>query len=161
MDLSGSSIDPLRNITNKAVVLIFVNRDCPISNRYAPEFRRLDERFGKLGFKFILVYPDPDDSAEVIRQHTNEFQLTMGILRDPDHWLVKKAKASVTPEASVFVSNARLVYHGRIDNRQVAFGRERPQATEHDLEDVLQAISSGKPLAVTSKPAIGCYIPEH
>src|SRR5438876_1152232 len=37
VDLSGTAIDPLTHITNKAVVLIFVSSECPISNRYAPE----------------------------------------------------------------------------------------------------------------------------
>ena len=78
--------------------------------------------------------------------------------RDPQHALVKKAKAQVTPEAAVFSATGRLLYHGRIDNRYVDFGRDRPEATERDLENVLQAISEGKTSGFVSKPAIGCYI---
>jgi hypothetical protein len=40
-------------------VLVFVRTDCPISNRYAPELRRLQDRFAPRGMAFWLVYPDP------------------------------------------------------------------------------------------------------
>ena len=160
LNLSGEAIDPLSQITNKAVVLIFVSSECPISNRYAPEIRRLDEKFGAQGIKFLLVYPNADDSPAMIRQHTNDYRFGCASLRDPGHVLVKRAKATVTPEAAVFTANGRLAYHGRIDNRNVAFGKERPEATQHDLEDVLQAVLDGKPLTGLSTRAIGCYIPE-
>jgi hypothetical protein len=159
-DLSGLAVDPLGHITNQAVVLIFVSRECPISNRYAPEIRRLNSKFAPLGVKFWLVYPNRDESAEAIRQHASDYQLDCGVLRDPAHALVKRARATVTPEAAVFLPNARLAYHGRIDNRHVAFGKERSEASQHDLEDVLQAILDAKPLPSVSKPAVGCYIPE-
>jgi len=160
VDLSGTAIDPLTDITNKAVVLIFVSSECPISNRYAPEIRRLHERFSADGMKFWLVYPNADDSPPAIRQHTNDYKFACAPLRDPAHLLVKRAKATVTPEAAVFLSDGRLAYHGRIDNRNVSFGKERPEATQHDLQDVLEAIASGKQPTGVSTRAIGCYIAE-
>ena len=160
LDLSGQAVDPLSQITNKAVVLIFVSSECPISNRYAPEIRRLHEKFSAQGIKFLLVYPNADDSTTAIRQHTNDYQFGCAPLRDPGHVLVKRAKATVTPEAAVFMPNGRLAYHGRIDNRNVSFGKERPEATQHDLQDVLQAVLKGKPPSGLSTPAIGCYIAE-
>jgi len=160
LDLSGKAIDPLSQITNKAVVLIFVSSECPISNRYAPEVRRLHEKFNAEGIKLLLVYPNADDSPAAIRQHTNDYQFVCAPIRDPGHVLVKRAKATVTPEVAVFLPKGQLAYHGRIDNRNVAFGKERPEATQHDLEDVLQAVIEGKPPTGLSTPAVGCYIAE-
>jgi AhpC/TSA family len=144
---------------NKATVLLFVSSECPISNRYAPEFRRLHEKFGTNGVRFRLVYPDPDDKAESIHTHTNLYGLSMGAIRDPQHDLVKRAQATVTPESAVFTPEGRLVYHGRIDNRYVAFGKERPEATEHDLEKVLEDLIAGHRVRSGYKQPIGCYIP--
>jgi len=160
LDLSGKAVDPLSQITNKAIVLIFVSSECPISNRYAPEVRRLHEKFGVEGIKLLLVYPNADDSPAVIRQHTNDYQFGCAPIRDPGHVLVKRAKATVTPEVAVFLPRGQLAYHGRIDNRNVAFGKERPEATQHDLEDLLQAVIEGKPPTGLSTPAVGCYIAE-
>src|SRR5262245_62043492 len=41
LDLEGHRIHPFQADDAKAIVFLFVNADCPISNRYAPEVRRL------------------------------------------------------------------------------------------------------------------------
>lgn len=160
LSLDGAAVDPLSGITNKGVVLIFLSHECPISNRYAPEIRRLNAKFAPRGVKFWLVYPNADETVKAITQHTNDYRLNCDVLRDPRHVLVKRAKATVTPEAAVFLNDGRLVYHGRIDNRYVVLGKERPEATEHDLDAFLQAVVDGKPLPTAAKPAVGCYIAE-
>lgn len=156
-DLSGHSVDPFRPSTNKATAFIFVSTDCPISNRYAPEIQRLQQRFGSRGVAFWLVYPDRSDSDQEIRSHLADYRYGDRALRDPEHWLVKKASVRVTPEAAVFVATD-LVYHGRIDNLFADFGKQRTEPTTHELADVLEGILSGKRKAITNAPAIGCYI---
>jgi hypothetical protein len=51
-----------------------------------------------------------------------------------------------------------LAYHGRIDDRFVSLGVERPAATQHDLRDALTAVVAGRAPAVATAPAVGCYI---
>jgi hypothetical protein len=70
---------------------------------------------------------------------------------------VKLAAATITPEAAVFV-DGRLVYRGRIDDRFVELGRERPAPTQRDLFDALTAIVAGKPAPHPKTQAVGCYI---
>ena len=157
LDLAGQSIDPLAN-TNRGVVLVFVTVDCPISNRYMPELQRLAARHGTNGVAFWLVYPDARLSVDQIRQHTNEFRCGLPVLRDPGHRLVRLAKATVTPEAAVFRARD-LIYRGRIDNRYVDFGKARPAATKHDLDEVLTQITAGRRVGRSVTRAVGCYIP--
>jgi hypothetical protein len=141
-------------------VLIFVSVDCPISNRYAPEVRRLDEKFAPRGVGFWLVYPDATTPAEAIRKHLQEYAYPIAAVRDPGQALVKQAKARVTPEAAVFAAGRRLVYRGRIDDRFVDFGKERPAPTRRDLEEALEALLAGKTVSIPVTKAVGCYIPE-
>jgi hypothetical protein len=71
------------------------------------------------------------------------------------------AHASVTPEAAVFVpegSKLREVYRGRIDDRYIAFGQERPQATHHDLENAIRAILANQPISPAVGAPVGCSI---
>jgi hypothetical protein len=158
-DLAGHAIDPFDVTDAKAIVCIFVSTDCPISNRYAPEIRRVEEAFARSGVRFWLVYADPYTSSEAIRNHVREYRLPQQVLRDPRHALVRLAHARVTPEGAVFLPGGRLVYHGRIDNRYADLGKERPEASQHDLEEVLKAIVQGKPVPYSTGKAVGCYIP--
>ena len=158
LDLNGQPVDPFQASDAKAIVLIFVSNECPISNRYALELRRLHAQFAPKGVTFWLVHPDPDESVEAIRKHSKDYDYPFAVLRDPQHALVKRAKARVTPEAAVFLPAGRLVYHGRIDNRFVDFGKERPAPTKHDLQETLTAILDGKSVTNATSPTIGCYI---
>jgi hypothetical protein len=63
----------------------------------------------------------------------------------------------VTPEAAVY-ANGRVVYHGRIDDRYVDLGLERPAPTVHDLDDALTAVLAGRPVEHPVTQAVGCYI---
>jgi hypothetical protein len=160
LDLEGRPVDPLAS-PGPAVVLVFVRTDCPIANRYAPEIRRLHERFAGRGVDFWLVYPDRRESTDAVRDHLRAFDLPARAVRDPGHVLVKRAGARITPEAAVFVPGGgapRLVYHGRIDDRYPELGRMRPAPTTSDLEDVLEAVLAGRPVPRDAAPAVGCFL---
>jgi hypothetical protein len=163
MDLNGSEVDPLKAIGAKVIVFLFTRTDCPISNRYAPEVKRLARRFASKEVKLWLVYVDPEETVEAIRNHIKEYEYRLDALRDARHALVKMTKARVTPEAAVFVAGekgARLVYRGRIDDRFVDFGKMRRAPTTRDLESALEAVIEGKPVALKTTTAVGCFIPD-
>ena len=160
-NLEGVSADPLRIARHQPVVLIFVRTDCPVSNRYAPEIERLYQAFSAQGIAFWLVYPDADPTAVAIKDHLREYRLDVPALRDPKHALVRASGVSVTPETVVLLpSSSQPIYRGRIDDRMADFGKERPEAREHDLENVLQKIVAGKKVTARTTKAIGCYISE-
>ena len=157
--LSGAPVDALQAPAGtKAVVFLFTSTDCPISNRYAPEVRRIAEAFASKGVVFRIVYPNPSDDAKAIREHMNAYSYA-GVaepVRDPKLALVKFTGVTVTPEAAVVVGG-KVVYRGRIDDRYVDLGRERPAPTRRDLFDALAAIVAGKP-APRATQAVGCFI---
>ena len=157
-DLEGKPVFPFASKARHGVVLIFSKVDCPNSNRYAPEIRRLHEEYTSRGFKFWVVYPDSETTIPELLKHQSEYQLPKDVLRDPAHALVRLSQVRVTPEAAVFLADGKLVYHGRIDNRHVDFGSTRPEATEHNLRQVLQQIEQGGKLTPSSTTAVGCYI---
>jgi hypothetical protein len=157
VDLDGAVVDPLKASSGKVAVLIFVRVDCPISNRYSPTIERISRKYaGRVAF--WLVYPDRSESAEQIRKHEKEFGLELPALRDVARSLVDESHAQTTPEAAVFDANRKLIYHGRIDNLFEDFGRARPAATTHELEDAIRAAIDGKEVANASVPGVGCYI---
>jgi hypothetical protein len=155
VDLEGREVDPLARGT--ITVLLFTRTDCPISNRYAPEVRRLSERYAARGVTFWLVYPDARTTAEQIRKHLAEYGYPIDAVRDPRHALVEAAGVRVTPEAAVY-AGGRLVYHGRIDDRFPGFGQAREEPSSHDLAVALDAVLDGKDVATPVTEAVGCYL---
>jgi AhpC/TSA family len=158
-EVDGRLVDQFGDMQAKAVVLIFTRTDCPIANRYAPEIRRLFEKFSPRGVLFQLVYPEASDSSDAIREHLAAFQYRCEAWRDPAHLLVRRFGAKVTPEVVVFVPERKLmIYRGRIDDVYVDFGRARTGPTTHELEDALTAALSGRPMTATTTTAVGCSI---
>ena len=142
----------------KATVLLFVSSTCPVSNRYAPDLGRLYDEYSKAGVAFWLIYPDPADTDKDIREHVAEFKLPGTAVRDVKHALVKRAGATITPEAAVYDSRGQLTYRGRIDDRYSAVGIEKATASRHDLQDAIAATLAGKPIKDNRTQAVGCYI---
>jgi hypothetical protein len=158
-DLDGRLVDPLGPVPGvRATVFVFITTDCPIANRYAPEIQRLAAIFTAQGVRFWLVYANPHEPLASIRDHLRRFQYTIPALRDPEHALVRFTKATVSPEAAVVDPGGVLRYHGRIDDRWVNIGRDRPSPTRADLAEALRATLDGKPAAQTATPAVGCIL---
>lgn len=159
VDPGAKPLSILHPKSPSVTVLIFVSNDCPFANRYMPELRRLRDHFAPRGVVFWLVHSDPAETLGSIRRHAQEYHLDFREIRDPQHQLAAAAKADVTPTAAVFSRDGALVYHGRIDDRFVELGLERPQATRHDLADALEAVLNNRPVLVSATKAVGCYIP--
>ena len=157
LDLDGNPVDPFVDRA-PVVVLLFVQTDCPISNRYAPTIARLHARFQPQGVAFYLVYPDRREDAGAIRRHGREYDFPGQALRDVEHALVKRVGASVTPEAVVLGARGNVVYRGRIDDRYTAFDQVRPQPTRNDLANAIEAALAGRPSDPSATEAIGCFI---
>lgn len=160
LTLEGRAVDPLAELGDGVGVFLFTRTDCPISNRYAPEVRRLHERFAGRGVSFRLVYVDPSQGPGEIRSHLDEYGYPMPALRDPGHALVALTGVRVTPEVAVFASRGRareLVYRGRIDDWYVDFGKRR-EPSSHDLEAALDSVLAGKPAPRARTRAVGCFI---
>jgi hypothetical protein len=164
-DLADHPVARLSDSGGRAVVLVFLATDCPISNRYLPEIRRLRAQFSPEHIAFWIVYPNPSDNSAAIRQHDVSFGPMAHEIRDPQQSLVRLAHARVTPEAAVLVpydgpgrQGLREVYRGRIDNRYLSFGVQRPAATRHDLAEALTAVIANRPVPVPDGPPVGCAI---
>ncbi|MEC9081799.1 MAG: redoxin domain-containing protein [Verrucomicrobiota bacterium] len=157
-DIKGKQHTPFSTGKHKAVVFVFLLRDCPVSNVYTPELTRIRKDYSKNEVALYLIHPDRDTNAKAALAHAKEYKLTAPVVLDHNHKLTRLAKANVTPEAAVFDAQQRLMYRGRIDNLYADFGKKRFKPSQHDLRDTLDALLAGKPLTKRTTDAIGCYI---
>lgn len=155
-DLAGVPRHPLAPAEKDASVLVFFWQDCPVSNGYAPELNRIAASHTNCAFYIVQV--DPELTPAAAREHATQYHLSMPVLLDPKHQLVKLAHANVTPESVVFGKNGNVLYRGRIDDNYAAFGKKRALARQHDLIDALDAIATSQPVKLRETKAIGCLI---
>jgi hypothetical protein len=161
VQVEGRPLVELAPASAKAVVLYFVASDCPVSNRTLPEMLRVKQEFTSRGVAFWFVYPNTGESLQSMKQHLSAFGAGSEAVLDQAGALVALAHARVTPEAAVLVRNGaawRSVYTGRIDNRYVRLGVERPQATEHSVEQVVREVLEQRPVQKAVGNPVGCAI---
>jgi len=159
LSLDGKRVDPLRaaNPSTRFLAFVFVRTDCPISNSYAPEIRRLQSEFASKGVGFWLVYGE-DESSPVIQEHLREYSYHIGALRDSRHAFAAQSRVRVTPEVAIYGRDGQLLYHGRVDDRYADLGKARPAPTSRDLQSALASLVSGKAAKPPSGSAVGCFI---
>ncbi len=142
----------------RAVVLFFVMTDCPVANSYVPEMNRIREAYAARGVRFYAVQADTTAPEAAVAAYARDYRYSFPLLLDPEQQLVAVTGATMVPQAAVLSSDGHVLYLGRIDNRVVDFGKQRPQATEPDLRDALDAVLAGKPVPHPFTKSIGCAI---
>jgi hypothetical protein len=159
-DADGRLVAPLEARGARAVVLLFLMRDCPISNAFAPEIERIRAEYAPRGVDFDLVYADPSETGAGARAHAADFGHQSRVLLDPEHALARFTGATKTPEAAVLSPAGEVLYLGRIDDRFVDYGKQRPAPRTRDLRAALDAILAGRAPEVARTEAVGCFLPD-
>lgn len=159
-DLDGRERAPLAVGDAKANVLFFITTDCPIANGYSPEIAALAKDFADRSVQCYAVHVDPELTADQARKHAQEYGLTVPVLIDAQHQLVRATGATRTPEAVVVGPDGAVAYRGRIDDRYPGLGKKRQAPTTRDLRDAVAAVLDGKPVPAPRTEAVGCSIPD-
>ena len=158
-DIDGVLREPLKVAKGRVEALFFVTNDCPVSNYYSHEIRRICEDYAQRGVGCALVYTDPAMTDEQARQHASEYgHGSYPKIVDRAHALVKATGAAINPTAVLIKPDESIAYRGRIDNFYAAIGKTRRVVTEHDLRDALDAVIAGRPVTKQEAPPVGCYI---
>lgn len=144
---------------SRAAVFFFIANECPISNRYAPEVNRIVDDYSSRGFSFFAVHSDPDETAEQVRNHSQEFKYKFPALLDPEQKLASSFEVLATPTAVVVSPAGEILYRGRIDNRYLDFGKFRDAGIESDLRVALDSLVDSKRVANRFTKTIGCALP--
>lgn len=134
-------------------LIFFVGAECPVSNFYAPEIRRLGDEWAARGPVWV-VYAEPGLALEDATAHAERFKLGGTIILDPKRSLAQAHGVTRIPTAVVPGE-----YRGRIDDRYSPEGKRRNEARTHELEDALTALAEGRAPAVRETPVFGCPLP--
>lgn len=138
---------------SKAIVLMFIATQCPVSNSYNGRMNDLFQDYGGKHVAFIGINSNKQESVEEIKSHARDKGFKFPILKDWNNAVANKLEATVTPEIYVLNQDLEILYHGRIDNSS----REE-KVSSRDLRNALDEILGGKTVTITSTKAFGCTI---
>ena len=135
-------------------LMFFVGAECPVSNFYAPDIRRIGEDWAARGGVVWLVYAEPGLTLSEAGAHAERYGLAGTVILDVNRSLAAAHGVSRLPTAVVPDQ-----YKGRIDDRFSPEGKRRDVPRTRDLEDALTALASGRSPAVRETPVFGCPLP--
>lgn len=151
IDGKNYSLSDFKNY--KAIVIIFISTQCPVSNDYNSRMEKLYQDYKNRGVAFIGINSNKEESVEKIREHSKKNNLNFLILKDYGNKIADVFNASYTPEVYVLSPEFELRYHGRIDD-----SRKIKNVNREDLKNALEEILAGKEVSVKDTKAFGCTI---
>jgi peroxiredoxin len=150
---AGPEFDLASLSGKKAVVILFIATQCPVSNAYNERMAALARDYSSKGVVFIGINSNKQESAAEVVEHAKTHGFDFALLKDAGNVQADRFGAHVTPEAYVFDGAWTLRYHGRVDE-----DRSGRNVTSPDLRNALDALLAGREIAVKETKAFGCTI---
>ncbi len=146
----------------KGFVVIFTCNHCPYAKRYQERLNLLSKKYARLGIQLLAISATdptvvPMDSYENMVVAARQGKYTYPYLYDETQAVAKAFNAAKTPHAFVlFKSNGKWIlrYSGAIDDN----GADAVKVKNHYLEDAVDALIAGKPIAAEVTKSVGCPI---
>jgi peroxiredoxin len=156
-DSTGGHVDLAKFKGSKAIVVVFIGTECPISNSYLSRLTELSKEYAGRKVRFLAINANRQDTPAGVAQHAKENGLPFPVLKDVGNRVADQFGAQRTPEAFVLDDRRVIRYHGRIDD-QFGVGFKRSAPTRRDLAIALDAILAGKEVEQAETLAMGCFI---
>lgn len=144
----------------KAIVLVFLGPECPISQRYVPELNRIAAAHQTNAVEFYGVVAARKSARTNAAAFAREYAVDFPILVDDTLSLARWLRPTHVPEAYVLKRDGDLIYHGRIDDWYESIGKPRAVIQQRELRDAINALLSDRTPARTYARPVGCYFEE-
>jgi thiol-disulfide isomerase/thioredoxin len=142
---------------HKAIVLVFLSADCPVSNLYVPAIIELEKKYRDKKVQFLAVYPNESEDLDEVAGHVRDRDLPFLALKDFGQRLAAQVGIERVPSVAVLDGDYVLKYRGRISD-QYGAGVRREKATRDDLREALEEVLAGKKVTVAETEGDGCII---
>lgn len=147
---------------SKGVILIFDCNTCPYSKAYNDRIIALHKSFAPRGFPVVTINSNdgeqsPGDAFDEMVEKAKRKNYDFPYLLDDTQRVAKAFGATNTPHVFLLErkgNNFVIAYIGAIDNN----ARNGAQADKKYVEEAVNALLAGKPVAVKKTKAVGCGI---
>jgi peroxiredoxin/mono/diheme cytochrome c family protein len=141
----------------KAIVLVFLGNECPVSNLYVPRLNELNNEYRKKGVVFLGINSNAHETGEDVGKYVADRGIEFPVLKDPDNLVADSALVERTCEVIVLDGFARMRYRGAIDDQYVQ-GKGKDAPDHRYLHDALTALLDNQKLNVPATKVAGCLI---
>lgn len=143
----------------KALVIVFSCNHCPYVQAYEDRINAIARDYGPKGIALIAINANdtknyPDDNFDEMVKRAEARGFVFPYVRDDTQQVACAYGAECTPEVFVVDAEAKVCYHGGIDDNY----REPDKVTAPYLRNALDDIVAGRPIAEAQTRAIGCSI---
>jgi peroxiredoxin len=152
-DYNGKSVSLSDYKDAKAIVIMFIATQCPVSNAYNERMVNLYDEFNKKGIAFVAVNSNKQEKIDDIKIHATEHKFSFPVVKDDKNIVADKYNAQVTPEVFVVNTDLELLYHGAIDD-----SKREGEVESHSLKNALNEVLASKRVSVEKTKAFGCSI---
>ena len=159
LDIGGKYLSLNEARDENGLLVIFSCNTCPWVIRWEDRYVTLTEQYAPKGVGVIAVNSNEGnfnsvDNLEEMRKHAKENSYNFPYVQDSGSRLAREFGATRTPHIFLFNDENTLVYRGAIDDN----ARDARKVEEPYLANAIEAMLSGKPMAVASTKALGCGI---
>lgn len=141
----------------KGVAVIFISTQCPYSNAFNGVMAGVARDYKSRGINVVGVNSNSTEAADTVKQHAEVKGLDFAVLKDNGSAVADKLGAQHTPEVFLLDKDLVVRYHGSVGNSKLPTTKPE-QAKADDLQPALDAVLSGKPVAVPETKSFGCAI---
>lgn len=161
-NVSGQQIS-LSGIDNaKGFIVVFMCNTCPVVKAYENRIIDLNKEFSAKGYPVVAINGNdknvsPGDSYEEMQKIARNKGYTFQYLYDESQEVTRRFGATNTPHVYVLSKKdgkLKVEYVGAIDNNS----DDPANADKKYVEDAVNALIKGSPVAVSQTKAIGCSI---
>lgn len=146
----------------KGYIVVFTCNHCPFAKKYESRIIALDKKYKKLGYPVIAINPndpavEPEDSYENMQKVAKAKKYPFPYLFDETQDVAHAYGATRTPHVYLLQKegNSNVVkYIGAIDDNS----DDASAVKEKYVENAVDALLGGKPIATDFTKAIGCTI---
>jgi peroxiredoxin len=154
---TGQSVtfDSLRD--QRAVVLVFLGIDCPISNLMLPRLNTMAETYGARGAKVFGVNSNAHEDAVQVAEHARVHGVRFPMLLDEGQAVAQRFQVDRMCEVLVVDQSGYLRYRGALDD-QYGRGTRKDAPRRAYVAEALNAVLAGGQVTVPDTPVFGCLI---
>ncbi|KZX60686.1 hypothetical protein A3709_01060 [Halioglobus sp. HI00S01] len=141
-----------------AIVLIVHGNGCQIIRSTMPDYKALRDKYAGEGVQFAMINSNLQDTRERIAAEAAEWEVDFPILVDETQDIGRSLALTRTAEVIVVDPKTwRMVYRGAVNDR-VHYERQKDDAGEHYVAEVLDAMIAGDSPAYREERSPGCIV---